>query len=373
MPAVPQGAVLSAGQPMLATWIADFYGFLCKPDSLTFIVFDVSTEEKELVPSTVFGPHAVDLTADLVPPYQDGRYAAAWSVSGSEPIGRHLIQWTAQITSTDQDGTATTRTATWTRAFDVLASLPVIGQPGYALVSDMRAEGVRESSASDARLIALIRDASIEFERLVGGRWFEPRYNSWKLDGTAKPQLWIEHPIVAIDSATVFGEGAIDPATYKIFNRHITGLTDPDDRASARLEYFVTQTGLQGPVQPLAYPYPIDEQWMLPKPWAKGTQNVTIDGVFGYTDPDGSPEGMTPTEVTRAVKLLVLRRLPRMMAGGGTSLFDAVNKHRLTSEKTREQSYQLAAGMAGKGAYTTDWEIDRIVEQYSKPPRFFAV
>lgn len=365
MTAVARSAVLSASNPVLNTWIADSYGFLCEPDSLSFSIYEIATEDHDLEPVLVYGPHSVNLTADKV---STGRYAAAWTVPADEPLGRHRIEWTATITSLDQDGNSATRTMTWSRDFDVLVS--VVSQPGYVLVSDMRAEGVLSSKVSDAWLIKRIEEASAQIDRLTG-RWFEPRYCEWRVDGTWKPVLHLEHPIVAIESATVFGEGLIDPDSYKVYNRHLTGLREPDDRNAPKLEFYITQPGLQGPVQPLAYPYPISTAWLTPKTWAKGTQNVTVKGLFGYTDPDGSPEGDTPSEIKRAVRLLVLRNLPKQARS--QERFDALNQHRLTGERTREQSYTLAQGRAGTGAYTSDTEIDNIIEAYTRPPQFAVV
>ncbi len=342
MTAVARSAVLSASNPALACWIVDSDGFLAAPTSLTFVVEDVTAD----TPVTRATGSGVQVAT--------GRYAATWTVPAAEPVGRHRITWTSD-------------TSTWSRDFDVLQS--VVSQPGYITVSDMRDEGISVVRASDAHLIARINEASIFFDRCCGARWFSPRAVEWKADGSGRPVLPIEHPIIGIDSVSLFNEGVIDPSYFKVYNRHLAGLTAPDDRANPKLEFYVTQPGLQGPLQPLAYPYPISAAWAQAKPWTKGTQNVTVSGVFGYTDPDGSPEGCTPELVKRAVKLLVLRNLPAM--GRATDRLDAINRHRIERERTREQSYDLTPMRLG--AFTTDPEIDSIIEMFSKPPGMWAV
>ena len=73
------------------------------------------------------------------------------------------------------------------------------------------------------------------------------------------------------------------------------GLGDPDDRKNPRLEFF-HESDLLG-VQPT----PAASLGLGPLVWLRGAQNVVIDGLFGYTDPDGSAVGRTP-ELIRLVE-----------------------------------------------------------------------
>jgi hypothetical protein len=85
--------------------------------------------------------------------------------------------------------------------------------------------------------------------------------------------------------------------------------------------------------------------------------------VWGYTEYDGTPLGRTPSEIRRACMLLALRGVPPL---GDDAAWDARNRWRLVSERTRDQSYQLSPADAF-GALTGDPEADRILKRYRRP------
>jgi hypothetical protein len=87
--------------------------------------------------------------------------------------------------------------------------------------------------------------------------------------------------------------------------------------------------------------------------------------VFGYTEPDGSPAGRTPEMIRHATKLLVMRDLPLLASTDQRE--DAQRRFRLTSERTRDQSYTLEA-LKLHGAFTGDPEIDNILVAFVRPP-----
>lgn len=348
---VPPSLVSSASSPVLFARIVDRFNFLVAPDALAWTVYDVTSE---------FAPvqlHAgtVDLDADLV---STGTYAAAVTLGAS--AGRRRITWTATITSVAEDLSETTATSTWSMDFDVLAGITVPIGGSYVLVSDMREQRFTTTKYADELVLKRIREASLRFDRFTG-RWFEPRAVESRIDGSGRPDMLLEHPIVGIESVSIFGEGGIDPISYRVSN----------DLYVPKLEFFATLTGLQGPYQSLAYP--ISANHLTARVWSRGTQNVTVSGVFGYLE-----NGDTPEDVRRAVKLLAARELTGMASG--SDRFDAQNRHRVTSERTREQSYTLSdgsrgtsSGMGGSTAYTGDPEIDVVIEQYARGPAFGAV
>ena len=98
--------------------------------------------------------------------------------------------------------------------------------------------------------------------------------------------------------------------------------------------------------------------------WPRGSQNITLRGVFGYTEPDGSPSGKTPDLIRHATKLLVMRELP--LLGNADQREDAQRRYRLTSERTRDQSYTLEA-LKLHGAFTGDPEIDNLLVAFVRP------
>ena len=58
----------------------------------------------------------------------------------------------------------------------------------YATVAELRAEGVAATTASDARLEALLADAGA-FVDSVTGWFFEPRPLTLRLDGRGRPSV----------------------------------------------------------------------------------------------------------------------------------------------------------------------------------------
>ena len=92
--------------------------------------------------------------------------------------------------------------------------------------------------------------------------------------------------------------------------------------------------------------------------------SVELEGVFGYTEEDGTDLGRTPLEIRRACILLVIRLLPRL--GDIDAVDDARNRWRLLSERTRDQSYTLAP-LRREGELTGDIAIDDILARYMRP------
>jgi len=222
----------------------------------------------------------------------------------------------------------------------------------YVSISDVRDEGVTVDNASDERIEAIIQLAERYIER-VTGRFFEPRPQSLAVDGAGGRVLRLGHPIIRIDVVAVDAAAAspvpIDPSSYRVYNRHLTqGLLVPDDRDDPRIE--LAQGG--------------DVGAGFEARWPRGVQNVRVAGVFGYTDPDGSPTGETPLLIQYVTKLLVLRELPLMTDLDGRE--DAQRRWRLTSERTRDQAYTLGA-LVPLGVFTGDPAIDTILAAYSRP------
>jgi hypothetical protein len=371
MAAVARGQTVNAASPVLTfvtvvtgTAVVDpggsgtglgSAGTLFPPYALQWSVFDVSTDDKMANPVQTAGPTSVDLVADLVSP---GVYAVDWDCPGDEPLGLHEVRWTLTATSTSAP-------QTFRREFDVLRAVPALGQRGYALVSDFRREGIPEEKASDVRLQLLIEQWSgmVDF---WCRRFFEPRPMSILLDGSDSTTLNLGYPLIGVSAISAVDDAGspnpVDMTGLRFYNRHITqGMLTPDDREAPRIEFVLMQPILVG--MDNAY-YPA--QSYRAGRWARGTQNVQVTGVFGYTDLDGSPSGTIPSLIRRAVQLLVLRNLPKL--GRANERFDALHRHRITTESTRGQSYSLSPWRGGGGGgYSGDPEIDDLLERYTAP------
>jgi hypothetical protein len=345
-------------------------GVLVGPAALSFQIFDVSDDDKRAAPVQVF-PETADARAavNTAAAWPDGdqlglgHFVARWTPSPVEAIGAHEIHWFLQPTAGGPEQTII-------EDFDVVAEVAGSSAAVYALISDLRAEGVQAKDASDVRMARLLRLASQYVDRITG-RFFTPRAMTLTVDGSGRRSQLLGHPIIAIGDVKMFAgmftelaELPVIPSFFRVFNRHLTqGLLDPDDREDPKLEFF-HESDLLG-----VHATPAAQFGLGALVWLPGVQNVIINGVFGYTDPDGSPTGRTPDLIRHVTKLLVMRELPTMADFAWRE--DRRERWRLTAERTRDQSYNLDA-LRAQGIFTGDPEIDALLVSFQRPPQLGA-
>ena len=366
MPAIARGLPSDGLNPVLELFTPS-RGVLADAAAVGFQIFDISDDAKQAAPAQVF-PEARGARAvvDTITAWPDGdrlgtgHVVARWTPLLSEPLGLHEIRWFVQATSDAP-------TQVVRREFDVVAEGAGSLRGSYAHVSDLRAEGVTAADANDARLVRLIRLASRYVDRSTG-RFFEPRPMTLTLDGSGGRALLLGQSIIAVREVTIavampaeVGEMPVLPSFFRVYNRHLTqGLLDPDDRENPRLEFF-HESDLFG-VQTL----PAASLGLGSLVWLRGPQNVVVDGLFGYTDPDGSAVGETPELIRHVTKLLALRELPAMADLSRRE--EAQRRWRIVSERTRDQGYNLEP-LRFQGAFSGDPEIDAILVAYQRPPQ----
>ena len=211
----------------------------------------------------------------------------------------------------------------------------------YATVADMRAEGVNDDAATDARLGASLEEASRTIDRLTGW-FFEPRRETVRLSGRNAPTIELPFPPIQIDHVRVGGGlwmAAVDlPISPELM--WIVG-------APVRPDFDVPHITLR-----FGYAFPL------------GQGNVAIEGLFGYTEPDGTPTGRTPLAIKRATMILALRSLPGV--GDVEARSENWRRHRLIEERTRDQSYRLAPPPLST-SLTGEPEVDEILVHYRRP------
>jgi hypothetical protein len=371
MPALARGQTSNCAFPQLDVFIS-VNGILTDVYSLEFQVFELVSNPG--VPTQVYpvsGRQTVNV--GITCPTANagrisvGRYFATWTVPLSELIGPHRVKWFFKVSATSSE-------IVFQEDFEVLAEGTATGMTGYCTVQDLRDEGVTTTMADDAFLSRRIALAS-RFIDAATKRFFEPRTMTIKVDGKGGPKILLSDPIIAISEVlfdtTPYEPAAteIDPDLLVIYNRHLTqGLVSPDDRNNPKIELF--------------HPSEMLYQYGSARTWSNlifplGQQNVTIIGVFGYTDPDPpNSSGKTPDLISHVCKLITIRELDKMT--NTSARFDRHNRHRLTSERTRDQAYTLEGlGALGGGriagsAWTGDPEIDSILAYYTRPPALGA-
>jgi hypothetical protein len=238
----------------------------------------------------------------------------------------------------------------------------------YCTIEDLRDEGVDETAYPDPVLTRRITLACAQIDRWTG-RFFEPRDLVLRVDGNGHRVLLLGAPIIAIEGIVIadqFGTASdVDLDTVRVYNRHLSGMLDEDDRENPKIEWLLEE----------AYRIVFGRGW-----WPRGTQNVEITGTFGYTDPDvgGSAEdtGITPELIRYAAILLVVRNLAPLSDTDAHS--EAVGAHRVIGMRTAEQSIGYASPVAAGGgrmigAFSGDPEIDGIIAGFCRLPSMGAV
>jgi len=366
MLAIARSTVLAPATSPLVFY-AQARGTMVDLVALSFAIYDLSDDTKKLTPVKVFPSGASQAVAIAgADKLGTGRYTASgWTVSGSAPPGVYEIRWFYQMPpQPDENGDLQTQPTVEVRQqFEVVTAGQTIA-PYYCLLADIRDEGITAAQFSDARVMLAIQRAS-QFVERVTGRFFEPRFMQVRQNGRGSSVTLFDMPIIGVQTlrfqtSPLFpSDLAVEPDFYRVYNRHLQGQIHPDDRNDPKIELFSASEDLAG-VRPFSF-----SRLIFPR----GQQNVTVTGVWGYTEFDGSPFGTTPGMLRRAVQLLTLRELPKFSQWDKRE--DATKRWRLTSERTRDQQYNLEP-LKLHGAFTGDPEIDTILESYVRPPAMGA-
>ena len=203
----------------------------------------------------------------------------------------------------------------------------------YCSIEDIRAEGVTEEQASDARLSELIGLACGYIDRMTG-QWFEPREKTLRLDGTGGEVLPL--PVFLIERPEIVTADGVEIADYVLYNR----FPPADDRGYPKM-YRKTR-------------------------WPKGVLNVEVKGLWGYVDEDARGGYFTPPLIKRAAMKLALYNFPSL--GDAEAQEEKALRGSLLKETTDGHSYELAADVLAamaSDAITGDTEIDGILKQFT--------
>ena len=206
----------------------------------------------------------------------------------------------------------------------------------YATVANLRAEGVTVAEASDARLRQLVEESSRLIDRVTGW-FFESRAMTLRLSGRGAPSIELPVPSIRLDRLTLGNsELSIDPSVLLIVGAPV-------------------KPGFDGPRITLRHG----------RRFPRGHGNVVAEGLWGFTEDNGSVKGRTPLAIRRATMLLVLRNLAPL---ADEASFEARSRWRILEERTRDQSYRLDAAKASTSPILTgDPEIDALLAPYMRP------
>lgn len=383
MPSLAKGESSTATSPVL-----DLYTVIGEPPILTDIavleyrILDITTPAKKAVPVQVFpigAPGTFEVLDPLTAPptghrLSVGHYFSPYSVPLDAEIGDYKIEWQFKLD-------ALSPYELLSEEFFVTESiLPIAGI--YCGVGDVRAEGFTDTTLYPDSRILMLAELATRYIDKVTGRWFEPRTfddtNQFKLDGKGgyrtgggisggAKTVHLEIPIIRIDKVYVETQGLLDPspteidlAAVRIYNRHMSGQTLPDDRENPRISFIqsrITETVASG-----LFP--------APQIFSTGRLNILLEGVFGYTDPDGSPYGKTPALIKQVACRLITRDL--LLDAEACKKLAVKNSYRIVGDKSSTTNIKLQ-DIWLKGAFTGDSEIDNVLMMFKRPPAMGAV
>lgn len=197
----------------------------------------------------------------------------------------------------------------------------------YTTIAEMRSEGVTVAQADDARLAILIDEASRTIDQVTG--WvYAPTLETLELEGRGRKTLWPSLPLIELTSVLVDDE-PVDLDDLRLLGR-----------APSRKR-------------------PVSQISKKCGTWCRGAL-ILLEGTWGYTEPDGTPEGRTPREIARAARLLVMRSLP--LASEEDDVETAHMWWRITEQRTRDQAIKTAPIQPGQ--LTGDPIVDEILARY---------
>ena len=142
----------------------------------------------------------------------------------------------------------------------------------YATIQDVRDRGVDSSAADDAAVTRALERATVVIDAYCGRDFFK-REETYHVDGTGKPALFLDdRPVVEVVELKA-DDYAVSPGDYRVYND--AGYI----RLNGNISIFAGYTGV----------------------FPQGVQNVEVHGFFGFEE--------VPPEVKEACVLLALQFL----------------------------------------------------------------
>lgn len=361
---VPMNTAVGCSNPLI--WFAyQTEGRLTDLVSLQFQIWRAAdlkqgTEATQVFPSTEGDRETVSL--DDCPTggrLSIGRYAATWG--GASEVGGYFVRWFWQVAAGGAESTVD-------KPFEIAS---IVGSaPVYTGIAELRAECIE---GTDLRLFMAALIASRLIDKITG-RSFGASYSTLRLDGRGSRAQLLWQPVIGIDRVAIDtepssqGDLEVDPSNFRVYNRHLSGLVQPDDRNDPKIE-FVHSLDLYG-IDSRARFMPLHGISLRSLAFPFGVQNVELRGLFGYTDPDGSPWGSVPPLIAYAARLIAAREVGGI--GESECRTAAREGWRITAEKTRDQSVNYAQPREW-GQWIGDPDIDSILTMYLRDPFLGAV
>ncbi len=369
---IAPGQTSNGSSPILQIYVIGADGLMADPFSIQYQIWDVSSDAAIATPVRIYpevlvpddAPRA-DVEVDDAWPTGDrlskGVFAPQWTPASDLAVGQYQLRSFVVLNDGDAE-------VEYRQDIEVASFSAGVFEYAYSSVSEMRAEGVSDA-IGDLRLFKALVMATRRIEQITK-QFFVPRRQTLDLDGQGVPHINTGIPIIGVETivADIFSIDVtlVDQIGYRVYNRHLRGLQNPDDRHWPRIE--MSPTSLLGN---WTYPWiqdgPADDirigsRFRFPR----GRQNVHVTGIFGYTDPDASSTGGTPADIAWATRRLAFQFLPQQAR---RAQVDSAERDRMViSETTRDQSYKLSDKAFGAAPFTGDPFLDTVLLRYLRGP-----
>ena len=357
MQAVARGEVSSCANPLI-TFAYQANGLLANVASLRFSVDDLT-----VTPSVVRqGNTIVDVGAGC--PAGDrlaiGQYVADINAAGWA-LGTHEIIWRYIVTVGGPELVVR-------RRFEVVDEAVWGGGRQYLSYADSaRARQLGMAIPAGGSITDIQRELELASRMVedLTGRFFAPRREVMRFDSKGERSLKLFHPIIGLQEIGVTGISSTDTEIrttvnlnlVEVYNRHLRGQIDPDDRDDPKITYALEfdPASVIASIEGLRF--------------ARGVMNIDVTGIFGYTDPDGTPSGQTPQAIQRVVVLLAQSSLTDPLGQNPASSAGVIKSYR-----TRDQaiSFMTPKDTGTPTGATGDPRVDAVLARYHRPPHFAA-
>jgi len=215
----------------------------------------------------------------------------------------------------------------------------------YVSIQDIRDEGISVTELSNERALILSLGWQDWFIHMTGN-WFTPKQMTIDLDGNGSRVMWLDVPIITIDSLYINDDftNAVDTDYYTVYNRLY-----PDDRKNPRIKLKRRQRSVFDTSRDLIF--------------QTGDLNQRVVGSFGYVDEDGS----VPFLVQRAIMTLIVLTAELKSDGDidqllvGRLVEEVTDRHRVKYSDIWDEI------QAWKSTGIT--EVDMALEHYRRPAK----
>lgn len=344
----------TVANPALQFVVQTADGFLTDVAECSFQIFRGATQ---VYPASIGTKQSIDVSAHRL---GKGRYAALWD-SSTATAGKHRVKFFYKVASTDAE-------SSFSQDFEVVDEAYPFG-PQYATIYGMRAEGFSNTSTHPDSLLQEKIVMASSLVKKYTGRTFEPEYRTLVVSGHGSLNLLLDIPIVAVEDArfvSALTSSVVEQTAYRVFNRHLTQrLQEPDDRNAPKLS--IVRDDLLFPSEGLHRTAAAYNAFSAV--WPRGSKNIQVKGVFGYTEPDGSFVGRTPLLIQRVTMMLAARSMSTLASPDE----DALNSGRVKRLKTKDQEIEYERDPRDRtSTFTGDPEIDSILTAFRRPLKFGA-